>query len=181
MILPEKDYPITINSEIFEKVIFQYYETFGRSYHKNTHILKMLVGLRQLSDLTHEELHMLELAILFHDAGETEEKSCQIFSEWFPGDPNTEIVHNMIMATKDHDYTKAGKLTRIILDLDLAILHAPMKEMLDYEHGIFKQIVFHTFNKLGAQKMMEVLPEASYIPGAWAVVPPYNRKYRVKT
>lgn len=30
------------------------------------------------------------------------------------------------------------------------------------------RIVLHTFNKDGAARMMEVLPEAEYFPGAWA-------------
>ena len=32
-----------------------------------------------------------------------------------------------------------------------------------------KKIILHTFNQFGAAKMLEVLPEAQYIPGAWLV------------
>jgi CheY-like chemotaxis protein len=32
-----------------------------------------------------------------------------------------------------------------------------------------KQIILHTFNQFGAAKMLEALPEATYVPGAWLV------------
>jgi CheY-like chemotaxis protein len=32
-----------------------------------------------------------------------------------------------------------------------------------------EKIILHTFNQLGAAKMMEILPEAQYIPGAWLI------------
>jgi CheY-like chemotaxis protein len=32
-----------------------------------------------------------------------------------------------------------------------------------------KKIILHTFNQVGAMKMLEVLPEAQYVPGAWLV------------
>jgi len=133
-----RKYPTMIDPEKVEKILTQYY-TFGRSYHGETHVLKMLDDLNMISELTREERLRLELAILFHDAGTTEKESCGIFSEWFPNDPDTEIVCKLIMATRDHDYTGVDKLTKIILDLDLAILRAPMIELLDYEHGIFKE------------------------------------------
>lgn len=125
-----------------DAILNKYYT--GRHYHGPDHIREMLQlvpGTLRLSDTDQDAL---VTAILFHDAvynpwaTNNEEQSCQAFLKEFPDHPAKDLVCQLIMATKSHEYC-SNSLVNAMIDLDLNVFRGNMKALLHYEQGIFRE------------------------------------------
>lgn len=109
-------------------------------------MLRDLLRVLKKYNITERERQILTKAILFHDAvydphqDNNEELSCQAFLKHYSNDRDKDQVCQLIMATKTHQAN--NKLEQIIIELDLNIFNKPMNELIEFEHGIFKEYQF---------------------------------------
>lgn len=114
------------------------YGEAGRGYHNWTHIETMLTGLQAVrgeAEFAAASFDEIELAIYFHDAvydpraKDNEEKSAALLMQQVgllgpDRQPVLSRIEAMILATQTHSASD-DLSTRLLLDLDLAILGAP--------------------------------------------------------
>lgn len=127
-------------------VVEDHYHEDHRAYHGWIHIgamLKDLDSIRFSSNFSGLGLDEVELAVFFHDvvydprASDNEARSAELFRDAADGMPSDRIerVISMIMATMHHEATDDAQ-TRLLLDLDLAILGASSNEYRRYGGAI---------------------------------------------
>lgn len=131
-----------MNIEKRIEILEMFYQ--GRDYHGTKHIMNMLDGLVKYELPPHSN-EILEKAILFHDAiyhpgiNNNEEQSCVLYDTMFPDDPDADKIKELIMVTKHHIFAQNDELAKIIVELDLSVLHGSMPKLIDYEHSIFNE------------------------------------------
>lgn len=124
----------------------------ARTYHNWTHInamLNLLDGVRSRGEFADVELPEVELAIFFHDvvydpqAKDNEQRSAAVLRSMSAG-IDVGLVWNvclMIVATEKHGPSEDAS-TRLLLDLDLAILGAPSDDYDGYATAVRKEYAF---------------------------------------
>ncbi|HVZ45862.1 MAG TPA: N-methyl-D-aspartate receptor NMDAR2C subunit [Ramlibacter sp.] len=114
---------------LFEKLVAAYSERH-RHYHTLQHLRECLVLLDESRALAARP-HEVELALWFHDAvydvhaGDNEERSATWAEEAIGPSAAGRRVHDMVIATKHTGAPVDDPDTRLLLDIDLAILGAP--------------------------------------------------------
>lgn len=130
----------TLKAEI---TLVRAYTDPDRHYHTHNHIARALnVANRIIDQLNLSSAHwrVIALALFFHDAGLTEEKSADLARECLPTYGRLNRVCECILATKDHDVSKAlgfgYECGAVVVDSDLEILAADEDEFDEYEHRV---------------------------------------------
>lgn len=138
------------NPKLLFKELNNFYSEQHRFYHNLKHVKNMLIELEDVKKQI-KDVNPVKLAIWYHDAiyntqkHDNEEQSAVLaknvceennFSKEF-----TSKVHNLIMATK-HGEIPSDKDSKILIDLDLAILGKDSKIFQTYENNIRQEYVW---------------------------------------
>lgn len=128
---------------LYNEVIARYSEPH-RSYHTTQHLDECFVRLDEACHLA-EHIYEVELALWFHDAvyaprnQDNEEQSASLAhaAAEQSGLPTTvaERVRQLILATK-HDASPTTADAALLVDVDLAILGAPVERFDEYERQV---------------------------------------------
>ncbi|MEO6290608.1 MAG: HD domain-containing protein [Ginsengibacter sp.] len=123
-------------------------------FHHTLDVLDAALKIAKSETLDDEEIKLLRIAVLYHDAGfitiykNHEEKGCEMAREYLPAydftDEEIDIVCNMIMATKIPQ-SPVTKLEKIICDADLDYLGR--EDFYDIGKKLFSEL-----NELGMVK-----------------------------
>lgn len=145
----------------------QAYGDPARTYHNWTHIdamLDLLDGVRNAGEFADVELPEVELAIFFHDvvydpkASDNEQRSADILRDMSAGIDVGLIANvcSMILATEKHRPSTDAS-TKLLLDLDLAVLGAAPAEYDAYVTGVRQEYSFLPDEKwnAGRKKVLE--------------------------
>jgi len=135
-----------IACEWFDKIVKRYNEP-QRHYHNAEHIAHCLAEFRAASRLA-ENPAEVELALWLHDViydprrADNEEQSAE-FARTFCREAGIEHerVVDLIFATK-HNVAPASKDSRLVVDIDLAILGQPEERFWRYEKEIREEYAF---------------------------------------
>lgn len=152
-----------ITNPLFDVIIAKYNEP-QRHYHTLQHLTECLDNFAELQDLAHIPAE-IALALWFHDAiyDPTRHDNELVSANWARAcvlnagldKAIAECIYNLIMATQNH--TKPEDLdTKILMDVDLAILGATPERYDEYERQI-RQEYSHVPKTLFRQKRAEIL------------------------
>lgn len=136
---------------MFSQIALLYSESH-RYYHTLEHIAECLLKLKTLFTcrLKPEELHVLSLALIFHDviyipsSKTNEEDSAEYFNSLIGQllDPHTRtLVSDLILSTKSHKPNPANKLESIMIDIDMSILTESPDRYLRYAVDVRKEYI----------------------------------------
>jgi predicted metal-dependent HD superfamily phosphohydrolase len=128
------------------------YRQPGRAYHNWDHIAAMLAGLDRVrgeAEFEGVDFDAIELAIFFHDvvydarAKDNEAQSAALFRRAAAGIASAMIDHvaEMILATATHA-TSDDPSTRLLLDLDLAVLASDLDAYDRYVAAVRQEYAF---------------------------------------
>lgn len=127
--------------------LFQAYSEPHRAYHNLTHLCHCLAELDAIRSLA-EHPDEVEIALWFHDAiyeplaKDNEARSAALAEQALqPAGSSPEIIKRLktlVLATK-HDQPPLTPDTRLIVDIDLAILGQPAEQFDAYETGIRRE------------------------------------------
>ena len=130
----------------FDKLRDEYFETH-RFYHNIDHIRNCLVDFDSAKHLANTS-DLVELAIWYHDvvydtrAKDNEEKSAQLlYAACLTAKLPEELAKRaavLVLATK-HNLTPGNIDSKLLVDVDLAILGKPTREFDEYEKNIRKE------------------------------------------
>lgn len=144
----------------FPETVLDLYREQHRHYHTTAHLLQVIEGIEKSGKMNED----LFLAAVYHDAvydprsSKNEEDSVALFKTHAAKaglkEANQAIIEKLIMETKSHLAT--SDLSQVLIDADLAILHAPFDKLMEYEHQIFREFQFVDY-KIYKQKRLEVL------------------------
>lgn len=127
---------------IFDILIRAYSEP-QRAYHTVQHLFECLTLLESVKHYLNDP-HAVELALWFHDAvynpqaNDNEIQSAQLFERLLISDLDLDVVKKIkrwIIATQKHQSCNESDL-QYLLDIDLAILAAPLPRFMQYEQQI---------------------------------------------
>jgi pantetheine-phosphate adenylyltransferase len=144
----------------FPAEVVDQYRQSHRHYHNLRHLTEVVAHLCLLKDFDDE----LFLAAVYHDAvydpkaGDNEERSAQLFMAHSKDselkDQQKKNIRQMILDTKTH--VASSEKSRALIDADLNILSQPFSRQLEFEHQIFKEYQFTSYNNY-REKRLEVL------------------------
>jgi len=131
------------NDELYREIVTHYSESH-RSYHTLQHLNECFARLGEGKELA-ERLHEVELALWFHDAvydvrGQDNEERSASWAEVVARDaglPASVVgrVRALILATK-HNVVPSTPDEKLLVDVDLAILGAPVERFDEYERQV---------------------------------------------
>lgn len=114
-----------------------------RFYHNWNHILDLVEKSIKLGN-DYKSINLL-LAILFHDIiyiptkDNNEFESAFLFLTYYP---NSTIVSQAILDTKDHNVSNSSTTSRLLCELDMSILYDDLETFIKYEKGIRDEYFF---------------------------------------
>ena len=136
-------------TQLYNDVIASYNETH-RHYHTQQHLTECLDNFAELRHLAKKPAE-IELALWFHDAiyNPLRHDNEQLSAEWArssvinAGLDKTiaEHIYGLVMATQHHERA-ADTDTKILIDVDLAILGAKPERFNEYEQQIRQEYLF---------------------------------------
>ena len=130
------------------RVLREKYSEEGRFYHNLSHIKALFALFESLKD-TIQNHQAIGFAIWFHDLiyntrrSDNEEKSAEIAAEMLSelgvDHRTTDLVGELILATRSHSGAELTKDAKLFLDMDLSILGAPEEIYREYSKAIRKE------------------------------------------
>lgn len=144
-------------SEIFKKFgiedsddIQKRWQESHRFYHNENHLNQLLEDIEVVSKkelLSEPEKEVLVLTAFFHDViydptrQDNEEVSAEYFLKKSKKNTQTELIHQIILDTKQHESEE--KLSKIFCNLDTKVVHqSTFSQLLVWERQIFKEFQF---------------------------------------
>jgi pantetheine-phosphate adenylyltransferase len=121
-----------------------------RYYHTEAHLqflLEKIDHLHAAGQINAQEQQTLQMVAFFHDAvydptaGDNEEQSARLFTEFTQPRSDADLIRQMILDTKTH--LSSHPLSRAFIDLDMWIVtDAGLVPMLAWERGIAREFQF---------------------------------------
>ena len=138
---------MTIKADAFQ-VLKEKYSEQSRFYHNLSHVKTLLYLFESLHNKIQDH-NAVRFAIWFHDViydtkrSENEEASARLAAEvlrqFQVNNETIESVHDMILATKEHNGENLSDDTKLFLDMDLAILGTSEEIYKEYSKAIWKE------------------------------------------
>lgn len=146
--LSSQNFQLSKEDEIFNLILDKYSEPH-RYYHNLQHISELYNKI-SLWNLNSTQAKTIVMAIVFHDivydpkATDNEEKSNELFLNYFKDLTIAPKVSKLILATKNHSIHPVGEdpILDIFLDLDLSILGTSEFEFKNYEKNVREEYKF---------------------------------------
>lgn len=129
------------------EVIAKHWQEPHRYYHNEGHLAHLIKEIEQLynrQEINEEQRDALLVTAYFHDViydptrDDNEERSAEFFIQMADSHPNTQLVKEMILDTRDHE--AKSELSEKFIQLDMQIVaNASFPQLLDWERKIFKE------------------------------------------
>lgn len=129
------------------ELVAQHWQEPHRYYHNEEHLAHLIGGIEQLynkQQIDEEQRDTLLITAYFHDViydptrNDNEERSADFFIQMADSHPNTQLVKEMILDTRNHEASSELSATFINLDMQV-VSNSSFSELLAWERKIFKE------------------------------------------